>query len=180
METICIRKLNDFVDDLLSMTERTPVKRLELRQFKIVVNIFLSGVKYLLKRMPSVTSVLLDLSWGDGVGRFDDNLCQFITSLKYFGHVKEVYLRVEMSTQNRTSLSIIWQALLSVIIQQRTKAILSQFEAGIVLILREGCIRTGKSIICRYYKGKWWTRKRDLKPGEKVPIPGNITNIRNK
>lgn len=59
VETLCIRKLNDFVDDLLSMTERTKVRQLELRQFKIMVNVFMSGVSYLLKRMPSVDVCLL-------------------------------------------------------------------------------------------------------------------------
>jgi hypothetical protein len=59
VETLCVRKLNDFVDDLLSMTERKMVKTLELRQFKIVISVFMSGVTYLLKRMPYVEVCLL-------------------------------------------------------------------------------------------------------------------------
>lgn len=89
VETLCIRKLNDFVDDLLSMTERTNVKTLELRQFKIMINIFLSGVTFLLKRMPSVTTLLLDLYWDDQIGKFDENLQLFFTSIKSFDTLKK-------------------------------------------------------------------------------------------
>lgn len=75
---------------------------------------------------------------------------------------------------------MIWQALISVIAQQRTQAILSQYSAGIAIILRDGCPTTGKSLICRYINGrKWWTTKRFLPPDELVPIPG-ASNLRNQ
>lgn len=180
VETLCIRKLNDFVDDLLSMTERAKVRTLELRQFKIMVNVFMSGVSYLLKRMPSVDTLLLDLAWDDGIGKFDDNLHLFFTSIKQFDNIKKLNLRIDITTQAKNALSIIWQALVSVIIQQRILAIVSQFDAGVVIIFREGCVKTGKSLICRYLDGKWGTTKRHLRPDEKVPIPGNHDNIRNK
>jgi len=177
--TLCIRKLNDFVDDLLSMTERSSVKTLELRQFKIMINVFLSGVTFLLKRMPNVTTLLLDLYWDDQIGKFDDNLHLFFTSIKSFENLKNLYLRVEITTHNKGAVQMIWQALISVIIQQRTQLILSQFETGIAIIFREGCHKTGKSLICRY-DGKWWTTKRFLRIDEKVAIPGNTSNLRNK
>jgi len=180
VETLCIRKLNDFVDDLLSMTERSKVKCLELRQFKIMVNVFMSGVSYLLKRMPSVDTLLLDLAWDDGIGKFDDNLHLFFTSIKQFDHIKKLNLRIDITTQLKNSVSIIWQALVSVIIQQRILAIVSHFDAGVVIVFREGCAKTGKSLICRYSNGKWGTTKRHLRADEKIPIPGNYDNIRNK
>jgi hypothetical protein len=180
VETLCVRKLNDFVDDLLSMTERSKVRCLELRQFKIMVNVFMSGVSYLLKRMPSVDTLLLDLAWDDGIGKFDDNLHLFFTSIKLFENIKKLNLRIDITTQMKGSISIIWQALVSVIIQQRILAIVSQFDAGVVIIFREGCAKTGKSLICRYLNGKWGTTKRHLRPDEKIPIPGNLDNIRNK
>jgi hypothetical protein len=180
VETLCIRKLNDFVDDLLSMTERAKVRCLELRQFKIMVNVFMSGVSYLIKRMPSVDTLLLDLAWDDGIGKFDDNLHLFFTSIKLFENIKKLNLRIDISTQMKGSISIIWQALVSVIIQQRILAIVSQFDAGVVIIFREGCAKTGKSLICRYLNGKWGTTKRHLRPDEKISIPGNYDNIRNK
>jgi len=180
VETLCIRKLNDFVDDLLSMTERVKVRCLELRQFKIMVNVFMSGVSYLIKRMPSVDTLLLDLAWDDGIGKFDDNLHLFFTSIKMFENIKKLNLRIDITTQMKGAVSIIWQALVSVIIQQRILAIVSQFDAGVVIIFREGCAKTGKSLICRYLNGKWGTTKRRLRADEKVPIPGDYDNIRNK
>jgi hypothetical protein len=58
-------------------------------------------------------------------------------------------------------------------------AVLSQFKAAIVLVLREGCVNSDQSLICRYVNGKkWWTTKRKLRADEAVPIPGS-TNPRN-
>jgi hypothetical protein len=59
IETLCLRKQNDAVDDLLSLTDRTSVRTLELRQFKVHMNVFMPGVAFLLKRMPNVTVCFL-------------------------------------------------------------------------------------------------------------------------
>jgi hypothetical protein len=55
-----------------------------------------------------------------------------------------------------------------------------RLDSGIVIVFREGCFKTGKSLICRYVNGRWWTTKMFLRADEKVPIPGNKMNLRNK
>lgn len=173
VETLCVRKQNDAVDDLLSMTERDSVRVLELRQFKIQINVFLSGVSFLIKRMPNVESLLFDLVWDDTIGKFDENLHRLFTLVKVFEQIRTLSVRIDISTLQKDSMALIWQGLISVIIQQRTQVLLSQYNAAICIVLREGCPSTGKSLICRYLNGRrWWTTKRFLRPDELVPIPG--------
>jgi hypothetical protein len=43
----------------------------------------------------------LDLAWDDGIGKFDENLLLFFTTIKTFETIKTLNLRINITTQNK-------------------------------------------------------------------------------
>eukprot|EP01126_Amoeba_proteus_P040602 TRINITY_DN4336_c0_g1_i21.p3 TRINITY_DN4336_c0_g1~~TRINITY_DN4336_c0_g1_i21.p3 ORF type:complete len:127 (-),score=22.24 TRINITY_DN4336_c0_g1_i21:194-574(-) len=107
--------------------------------------------------------LVMDIYWDDRIGKFDQNFTTLIAKLPTIRNLQYFYLRVFMETLSVQMTDIIWQSLISVLIQQKTSLVLKQIpNCEIALVLKNGCSTTGRSLICRYVDRKWATKKRYL------------------
>lgn len=69
----------------------------------------------------------MDLTWlSSTVGKFDQHFSNMIAKLPLIKTLDSFYLRVFMEVDTNASVDIIWQSLVSVLIQQKTCSVLKE------------------------------------------------------
>eukprot|EP01126_Amoeba_proteus_P040603 TRINITY_DN4336_c0_g1_i22.p1 TRINITY_DN4336_c0_g1~~TRINITY_DN4336_c0_g1_i22.p1 ORF type:complete len:417 (-),score=50.42 TRINITY_DN4336_c0_g1_i22:194-1444(-) len=139
------------------------IKNLILLDFLDTDSLVLHVLKIISRGLPQLECLVMDIYWDDRIGKFDQNFTTLIAKLPTIRNLQHFYLRVFMETLSVQMTDIIWQSLISVLIQQKTSLVLKQIQnCEIALVLKNGCSATGRSLICRYVDRKWATKKRYL------------------
>lgn len=69
----------------------------------------------------------MDLTWFDSVvGKFDQNFSTIIAKLALVKSLRCFYLRIFMEVDTRAPIDIVWQGLVSILIQQKISMVLRE------------------------------------------------------